>query len=761
MRFVESESGVKAVVGRSRRGRSAALSFLCAAVFGSILLAPVPAAAQSAEITQRRIEAATDYELAATLAGGTCDSPGGSRSVALASGENWPDALAGTALDRPLLLTKQAFLPAATRDYLTPCATHPNAKVIVLGGPAAVSDEVVGSLNALGYRVDRIAGADRYDTARRAARAFAPASLSTVYLASGVNFADAVAIAPSVSVSSPLILTKPEMLGAEAQRFLTDPSRTIASVTILGGPAAISADVEAEVKGLGFETERVAGADRYATAAQLARLSFARPHCHPVTDVAVANGKSPYAGLVASAVRRDCQPLLLAPPADSPVPESLAAFGRDWLLAVGRSTRLTLTAIGSTSAVSDAALSTVATGRVASATGSSDAAGTGGSSAGTQAWEQVAASVVLVQCLDSFGEPTKSGSGFAVGDGRQIVTNHHVVFDDRNRACGGIRAWVGGTFEQAPPRYVAVTLERAVQTRDLALLTLAPDAEALPPVAIATEPLQAGEFITALGYPGIGGETMTLTTGRYSGITQRTGVTWIKTDTQIAPGNSGGPAFNDQRQLVGVATALALAQANDGTSVIGTLGLLAPTVDVTALLAGDIGDEPSDDPVADEGTWQQGTGSSTGSHFIILVATAERHTHTAPYENLVPVLIVWCDDEVQVDFWNPAFNEFRGPYIAGQIDFSNSELHGRVPIVYRIGAANEPFAHALWWPANNNRAIASGTEGHEFVSDLLNGSGELGFGYTNFDGESEGMEFPRIDGFVAAYDNLQQRCSSL
>ena len=491
-RSVESESGMREVVGWARMRRSAALCVVCAAVCGSMLLTPVQAAAQSASVTQQRIGAASDYELAATLAGGSCDSAGGSHNVALASGENWPDGLAGTALDRPLLLTKQAFLPAVTREYLAPCSAHPNAKVIILGGPAAVSEDVKNTLSAMGYRVDRIAGADRYDTARRAARTFAPASLSTVYLASGVNFADAVAIAPSVSVGSPLILTTPDALHPQAQRFLTDAGRSVASVTILGGHGAISADVETAVRGLGIETRRVAGADRYETAARLARLSFSARGCHPVVDVAVANGTSPYGGLVAAAVRNKCQPLLLAPPAGSSVPGSLAAFGRDWLLAAGSSARLTVTAIGSMSAVPDAVLGAVATGRVTEATGSTG---------GMQAWEQVAASVVLVQCTDSSGTPIQSGSGFAVGDGRQIVTNHHVVFDDQERQCAGIRAWFGGTFEQAPPSYVTATLERSARTRDLALLSLDPAANALPPVAIATDPAAGGRAHHRTGIP--------------------------------------------------------------------------------------------------------------------------------------------------------------------------------------------------------------------------------------------------------------------
>ena len=567
-----------------RRGRSATLGVLSVILAGSMLLTAQPAAAQSASIATARVSGFSVYELAANVAGGTCATEIGSHSVALASGENWPDALAGAALDRPLLLTKQLFLPAVTRAYLEPCADHPSAKVIILGGPAAVSEGVAATLRAMGFRVDRYAGDDRYETARRVARQFAPDKIDTVYLASGINFADAVAAAPSVTMETPLILTTPDELHSQAERFLTDEDREVESVTILGGHAAISAEVEEEISDLGIDTDRIAGADRYETAAMIARRTFSMAGCHPVTDVAVASGTVPFGGLAAGAVRGPCQPLLLAPDPSQPVPEVLGEFGRDWLLAIGGSTQATVIGIGSSSMIPTSALSAVATGVVR------DSGTTGGGISGGVGWNSVAPSVVQIRCVSAAGGTIMSGSGFVVDDGRHIVTNQHVVYEATGLPCRRIRAYLGGTFEQAPERFLPVAIVRFSETHDLALLTMDPDVDPLPTVTIATEPLQAGETLTALGYPSIGGDTMTLTTGRYSGTQELDGVTWIKTDTPIAPGSSGGPVFNDRREVIGVSTLLRLAIRGSGGFTVGTLSLLATSDDVQALLAGDIGE---------------------------------------------------------------------------------------------------------------------------------------------------------------------------
>ncbi len=76
--------------------------------------------------------------------------PEGTKDVLLASGENFPDGLAasavGVALDAPLILTKKSSLPAPSATELSRLAP---SRVIVAGGAGAVSDGVVASVRRL------------------------------------------------------------------------------------------------------------------------------------------------------------------------------------------------------------------------------------------------------------------------------------------------------------------------------------------------------------------------------------------------------------------------------------------------------------------------------------------------------------------------------------------------------------------------------------------------------------------------------------
>ena len=79
-------------------------------------------------------------------------------------------------------------------------------RIVVLGGTESVSDAVPASLAKDGRAVDRVAGTDRYETAAAIARTSFPGKASTVFIASGENYADALAGAPAAGAQSAPIL---------------------------------------------------------------------------------------------------------------------------------------------------------------------------------------------------------------------------------------------------------------------------------------------------------------------------------------------------------------------------------------------------------------------------------------------------------------------------------------------------------------------------------------------------------------------------
>ena len=67
-----------------------------------------------------------------------------------------------------------------------------------------------------------------------------------------------------------------------------------------------------------------------------------------------------------------------------------------------------------------------------------------------------------------------------------------------------------------------------------------------------SDDLLPGDPIGVIGFPGLGGSTVTFTDGVVSGFLDENddGVyEWIKTDTEVNPGNSGGSGHRSARRL--------------------------------------------------------------------------------------------------------------------------------------------------------------------------------------------------------------------
>jgi S1-C subfamily serine protease len=173
----------------------------------------------------------------------------------------------------------------------------------------------------------------------------------------------------------------------------------------------------------------------------------------------------------------------------------------------------------------------------------------------------------VVQIL-AVGEDTQlvwSGSGTVISEDGLILTNAHVV-DDRANEYDFLGVAVTSRSDEPPEQRWIAEIVAVDYALDLAVIRPVSDLDGNPPdVDVPFIPLgdsdevEIGERIRILGFPGIGGETITYTEGAVSGFTAQKGIpvrAWIKTDATIAGGNSGGLAANAAGELIGVPTTL-------------------------------------------------------------------------------------------------------------------------------------------------------------------------------------------------------------
>ncbi len=272
--------------------------------------------------------------------------PSGAPAAVVVSGEAFPDGLVGgpfaALVGGPVLLTGRNGLPDVTRDELRRLGAR---DIFVLGGTAAVREVVVAQIRlATGVTPRRIAGEDRYETAAAVAARF-PTGPHTVLVADGTDFPDALTGgAASARAGAPLLLTHPEVLPAATRAQLERLAP--AEVAVLGGPRAVSEAVVAEVAATVPAVRRLAGADRFATAAVIAA-----DRAPGATQAVVATGYAfPDALAAAPLAARLDGPVLLT--ATTCVPQDAVVRLRDlhWP---------DITVVGGPNAVSPAALAVV------------------------------------------------------------------------------------------------------------------------------------------------------------------------------------------------------------------------------------------------------------------------------------------------------------------------------------------------------------------------------------------------------------------
>ena len=277
-----------------------------------LLLASLPAAAQSTPTVERR-DGDNRHDTAALVSAATFASD--VDDVWVATSADFPDALsvgpvAGGSAPGPVLLVERTRIPAETADELR--RLDP-ARITVLGGPNAVSADVVADLESFTDGVVRqFNEQDRFATAARVAREFAEdREVERVFVATGRSFADALGGGAAAAVlGAPLVLVERTSIPTATADVLGELAPD--TITVLGGPVAITELVVTRLRSqTGANVERIAGDDRYDTAARISADAFP----DTVDVVHLATGENfPDALAATPAAARAGGPLLLTRP---------------------------------------------------------------------------------------------------------------------------------------------------------------------------------------------------------------------------------------------------------------------------------------------------------------------------------------------------------------------------------------------------------------------------------------------------------------
>jgi len=179
--------------------------------------------------------------------------------------------------------------------------------------------------------------------------------------------------------------------------------------------------------------------------------------------------------------------------------------------------------------------------------------------------------VQIVALIEMDGEIAEgwTGSGTIISKDGLILTNAHVVLSDHYYHVTDLIVAITVAQDEPPVKMFYADILQADANLDLAVIKIRSDIEGgpanfadldIPLVPLGdSQSLGLGDELIIIGYPGIGGETITLTRGEVSGFTSQEEYgnrAYIKTSATFAGGNSGGLAASQQGEIIGVPTQL-------------------------------------------------------------------------------------------------------------------------------------------------------------------------------------------------------------
>ena len=197
------------------------------------------------------------------------------KTVIVVRPDLFPDSMTASVLaklkDAPILLNPTDKLDSRVGDEIKRLGAE---EVIIVGGQNSVSEKVREDLKAYDAdkNVERIAGADRYETSEMVAKRVVgiTGKKNTGVVASGQVFPDVLSVGTFASREGyPILLVKKDSIPSQIERAIKDLE--INKTYIAGGTNTISKSTEAKLPGV---LERMAGNTRYETSVAIAKSKF-------------------------------------------------------------------------------------------------------------------------------------------------------------------------------------------------------------------------------------------------------------------------------------------------------------------------------------------------------------------------------------------------------------------------------------------------------------------------------------------------------
>lgn len=468
----------------------------------------------AAATTMDRIWGQNRYETAVEISKSGWDT---ALAVVLATGENYPDALAGVpfaySLDAPILLTQSNQLPIVTENEMKRLKTR---KVYILGGPVAISGKVENQLANLGIEVIRIGGENRYHTAALLAEQMGTIGIDKAVLVDGSDFIDALVISPYAAREGiPILLTRKDSIPSETKTALKN--MRVEKTIIIGGFNKISAEIEAQLP----SPIRIYNNNHYSNGIEIATYFN-----NEQDKYFIATGNS-FADAISGGVlaaKKNAGILLVGDTVPLEVEEYLKNKG-------GYSTAI----FGGPSAISEEIQRMFESGFKHKPNEKERLEI-------PDIYDQVIPAVVSIETYDHQGTLIGSGTGFVIKSNGEIITNYHVI----QGASHATARFIDGK---------AFDIERVLNydsVKDLAYLKI--EGSGFPIVRLGnSKDIRTGDRAIAIGNPL--GYDNTVSDGLISNRSRIIeGQEYIQVSTPVSPGNSGGPVLNDQGEVIGIIT---------------------------------------------------------------------------------------------------------------------------------------------------------------------------------------------------------------